>query len=165
MLQKCAWCGKHLGHVGFEDDTRISHGICPECSNSLLTCSTYDLRCLLDKLPGPIFLVNKNFKVVTINSNTEKMLTKGHLEFEGFFGGQVIDCIHSFEPGGCGNTAHCAGCVIRNSVVKTLQTGVGCSEKPAFQYLKKPEGCIKVGFLITTEKVGDNSVVLQIQTV
>ena len=165
MLQKCAWCGIHIGFVGSEDDPRISHGICPECSNSLLTNSISNLRLLLDKLPGSILLVNKDVVVATANSGTEKMLGKDHADFEGMLGGQVIDCIHSSEPGGCGKTSYCSKCVIRKAVLDTLQTGFGYSDEPVFQYLKKQEGCVRAEFLITTEKVGDNSVILQIKTV
>jgi hypothetical protein len=81
-------------------------------------------------------------------NRTEDMTVIG-----GRLAGEVFECTHAHQPGGCGHTLHCQSCMIRSSVTKTFQTGAPCIRVPACQDLDTFEGPRKVRFLITTEKV------------
>ena len=70
-------------------------------------------------------------------------------------GGEVISCIYSELPGGCGQTVHCVGCTIRGAVNETRASGQPKRNVPAFAYVRTPDGqIVKLLLRVTTEPVG-----------
>lgn len=69
--------------------------------------------------------------------------------------GDLIECIHAYEAGGCGRTLHCRACTIRNLVKKTYETGVAAEKVPATADIAVAGVAEKIQYLITTEKIGD----------
>ena len=36
MIRQCAWCNKNMGEVEPLEDKRITHGICPDCYETIM---------------------------------------------------------------------------------------------------------------------------------
>jgi hypothetical protein len=70
-------------------------------------------------------------------------------------GGDVFECAYARLPGGCGRTAHCSGCTIRQTVMDTVRTGQGHLRAPAYLNRATPDGVQRIPLTISTERVGD----------
>jgi hypothetical protein len=75
--------------------------------------------------------------------------------------GDVIECVNAGLPGGCGHSVHCSMCTLRNTLIKTLDTGQAAVDTPATRNVNSPEGERPVHFLISTEQV-DGRILLKI---
>lgn len=65
---------------------------------------------LLDAFPEPVMIVNAQRQVVLAN---EKLATLAGIEVNRLLGarpGEILSCIHSAGPGGCGSSEYCAVC-------------------------------------------------------
>jgi hypothetical protein len=103
-------------------------------------------------------------RVLSANGPARLLLGKALPAIENRLGGEVIECVHSREPGGCGETIHCKSCTIRRTVTDTYASGNCHVRVPAYQDIWTPSESKQVRFLITTEKVG-NYVMLRIDDV
>ncbi len=156
IKQVCYVCGVELGepleqHI---PEVYVSHGICRTCLDRCMAGAGTGMDEFLDSLQAPVVVVDGNVRVVTANALAQKLLSKNPKEMGGQLAGEVFECSHAHEPGGCGHTLHCKSCMIRSSVTKTFQTGAPCIRLPACQDLDTFEGPRKIRFLVTTEKVG-----------
>lgn len=156
IRQACYVCGIELGEPLEQNvpGEHISHGVCRKCLDICMAGSGKAMDEFLDSLLVPVIVVDGNVRVVTANALAQELVSKSLEEIGGRLAGEVFECTHSHQPGGCGHTLHCQSCMIRNSVTKTFQTGDPCIRVPACQDLDTFEGPRKVRFLITTEKVG-----------
>ena len=166
MLRICAWCKVNLDtHVKMEqiapENHPITHGICPDCSE-LFMYDTSPMHEFLNKLNRNVLLVNNDGIVKDANETALVFLNKPLNLVKNLPGGNVMECVHSEELDGCGNTIHCSGCTVRNSVMHTLNTGQSIKGKKAFQLLRQNGKVRKVELQISTEKIG-NQILLQIE--
>ena len=161
MQRVCSWCGIQLSEPSTWD-TAITHGICGSCARKLLTNINEPLPDFLDKLEAPVALVDSNGVVLTANSRAREMLGKEHSQIAGYPGGDVMECVNSYLMEGCGNTVHCNGCTIRNSVMATHLSGEPCVNVPAYLDTRTNEGTMRLWYSISTEKVADK-VLLKIE--
>jgi len=156
MRQVCYVCGFELGEP-LEPNVpgvHTTHGVCRKCLDGCMAGSGQGMDEFLDSLLAPVIVVDGDVRVLTANTLAQKLVSKNMQEMGGKLAGEVFECTHSHQPGGCGHTLHCRSCMIRNSVAKTFQTGKPCIRMPACQDLDTFEGPRTVRFLITTEKVG-----------
>jgi hypothetical protein len=161
MRRVCAWCKKDMGTK--EDSSGndiITHGICPECEK-LVEFETVKTRSILDGFDKPILLLNGEARCVMANKAVSKAVGKKVDSIEGYFCGDVICCVNASEPGGCGETEHCSGCTIRNTVEDTFKTGKSHLKVQAYQFIQTKKGVEKKEFFVSTEKQG-NKVLLRI---
>ena len=80
------------------------------------------LKLVLDMIPSMLLVVNRNFCVVDANKAAQKLLGKTGAGAFGDPCGDMIRCVNAFETeGGCGTSAFCPDCVIRNSVEEAYQ--------------------------------------------
>jgi hypothetical protein len=160
MTQVCLYCGCYLGSVEAPpgDSMLISHGVCSNCLPTFLSGMGQPLTDFLDALPGPIFVVDAESRVVGANTRGLQQVSKDLAAIEGRLAGEVFECKNSKLPGGCGRTLHCKTCTIRRTVTRTAETGESCLRVPAFIDLADISKDLTVRFLISTEKV--NEVVL-----
>jgi two-component system cell cycle sensor histidine kinase/response regulator CckA len=84
------------------------------------------LRSLFDAIPSFLFIVDSDVRIFHLNAAAETLLNAERKDVLMKRGGEAMHCIYSNEvPGGCGRSAHCADCVVRNSVGKAFGgTGV-----------------------------------------
>lgn len=156
MKSICAWCKTDLGKIKEDCETAgITHGICEKCMKLLLSENCRPMREFLDTLSIPIIMVEPGTKIRTANKFARELLGKDLSEIEDHLPGDVIECVHSKSPGGCGSDIHCKSCVIRNSVTETFATGKGFRDVPAYPDIETLSKVKSVGFKISTEKFGD----------
>ena len=157
ILRKCSICQAELGPPLEPEDPEVhtSHGICRDCLDGYLNGAGMSMEEFLDGLPVPIFVVDGEGRVQGANLLGRETVSKDLDQIAGYLGGEVFQCHYATLPGGCGHTLHCKSCVIRNTVMKTHETGVACIRVPACQDLDTFEGPRTIRFLISTEKAGD----------
>jgi PAS domain-containing protein len=133
----------------------ISHGICDACSRSTHLQAGLELREYLNTLEAPVVAVDSDAVVKVANDKACGLFGKDVASVVGRTGGDVFECIHASEPGGCGGTVHCSACAIRKTVTDTFTSGKPSIRVPAF--LKQgPTGRQgEIALYISTEKVGD----------
>jgi hypothetical protein len=155
MKQVCAWCGSQLtcNDASREDD--ISYGICLPCANSVIIEVPSPLNDFLDQISVPVVLVNYDGVIKTANDSACAMLGKQLSQIENDLAGNVFECAYGLLPGGCGNTYHCSGCVIRQTVMTTHQSGKSAFRVPATLKQHTPDNPQEIKFLISTEKFSE----------
>ncbi|MDP8242964.1 MAG: hypothetical protein P9L94_02700 [Candidatus Hinthialibacter antarcticus] len=155
MKKICAWCKKELG-VNSANSELITHGICDSCSETFLKGDPESFQSFLDDFHFPIIVVDTDGKVMGGNCQACKITGKTINQFrDQMLPGEAIDCVHAFEPVGCGKTIHCQSCTIRQSINQTFMTGQCLRNVPAYKDIRVGENEQPVRFLITTEKIKD----------
>ncbi len=156
MKRVCAWCKKDLPFISAVDvaGEGITHGICTDCANVLTAKSKSRIRDLLDTLEAPVFLVDGEGRINSANLAAQDILGKSESDIEDQLGGDVFECANARLPGGCGQSIHCKGCTVRNTVMKTLATGRSAIRIPAYQNIITDEGPTRMLFQISTQKAG-----------
>lgn len=147
----CCYCKKQVRTKPSHYDA-VSHGVCDHCLPLMVRDLGQPLSEFLDELKAPVLVVQDNARVIAANAAARKMLSQEQLEICGDLAGEVIGCRHAREPGGCGQTAHCKSCVIRQCVTRTLETGEPCRQT-AYADIGLLSGDKRLQFLIETEKV------------
>ena len=163
----CAWCHQELEpgphHTG-DQGTEVSHGICPSCKDYFLSGKRPTLGEFLDRLAVPVLVVDSEGEIVLANQHALGVLGKDLDSVQGYRGGDDMECAYARLPGGCGQTVHCKACTIRNSVMKTFDTGQSLHRVPAYLNRWVGNEKIRIELLISTEKVAD-TVLLRIDQV
>ena len=158
MKSVCAWCNADLGGGGEQlpENCPITHGVCLSCAQRFLAELAEPLRGFLDRLGVPVLLIDSSPEVRAANALAREMLGKDIAEIEGHRPGRVIECLHAYEPGGCGNQIHCKSCTIRRAILDTHATGKSLTRLRAFpDILSANDGAKRLSIEISTEKVGD----------
>jgi hypothetical protein len=109
----------------------------------------------LDTLPGALFIVDAECRVIASNTKGLQHVNKDIDAIKGKLAGEVFECKHSKEPGGCGQTIHCKACTIRRVVTRTAETGESALRVPACLDLAHISKDFTVRFYISSEKVND----------
>jgi hypothetical protein len=146
----CAWCHRLLSA---DVDAPVSHGICANCSTDA-EFHRERLDDFLNHLSGPVLAVDEEGRVVGSNTVAAVFVSSDIASIKGRLSGDVISCVYSDLPGGCGRTTHCAGCTIRRAFEQTAATGEPVRDRPAFSYNHTPDGPVWKRFAISTERVG-----------
>jgi PAS domain-containing protein len=77
-----------------------------------------------DAMPSPVFVVDEDVRIHEYNIAAAALLTDDKPEVLRMRGGEALHCLHHHVgEDGCGRTAACADCVVRNSVNKAFQGG------------------------------------------
>jgi PAS domain-containing protein len=147
----CSYCRKIIDEKEPINDDSVTHGICRECYdyyeeqiNGLL------LDKFLDRFEVPLFVVDKNVRIVAANKMFEKMTGRSHRDVFGLLGGEVMECAYARLPEGCGQTVHCLACSIRNMVMAEMESGEPQMKVP----VKLRRESKEIGMVISTEKIG-----------
>ncbi len=126
--------------------------------------SGWGLRKFLERIEIPLLLVDSEGSIVMENEMARQVLGKPADAIEGNRGGVVFDCVHSFEPGGCGGTIHCKSCTIRNTVEETFRTGQPVYRRGATLRVIKDASEKDIASYISTS-LADDVVILQIEDI
>jgi len=107
-----------------DESGKVSHGMCRECFEHYdAQWAGQDLASYLDSFEKPIAVVDGDGRIVYLNKALSGLLNKSREDYQGFRGGEVMECQYARLPDGCGNSEHCATCGIRNAVMHTMSTG------------------------------------------
>jgi len=151
----CAWCGEDMGPVEEQDSFLhpVTHGLCDRCNHILVSYEEIPLAQLLERLKGPVLAVDGvSGEVLAANDTAVDALGRRRGELVGRLGGDVTECVHAGEPGGCGRTVHCSGCTLRMLFEEVHRTGRAVAGRPAYQHVVTPAGIMKRHYLISAEK-------------
>jgi hypothetical protein len=153
----CAWCKAEIKNGGFDKDTEhpISHGICPDCTEKMLSKYAMPLTSYLDKFEKPVFLINSEGRILSANNAAYEALNKKPSRVNDHLGGDAFECDYAKLPGGCGNTIHCKTCTVRLTVTDTMLTGKSHTDILAYGDFHFVTGRMNLKFIISTEKIGD----------
>lgn len=106
------------------------------------------LRNLFDSIPSLLFVVDSDVRIYHLNSAAAGVLGEGESVLMRR-GGDVLHCINSYAvPEGCGRSAACRDCVIRNSVGKAF-SGEGIYREIADITMDHEGVATEVSFMIT----------------
>jgi hypothetical protein len=163
MSTLCAWCQTPLKEEsGGADITRFS--ICERCV-SLAQTRRIPIADFMKSFDSPVLFLDAERRIVSANTAALLALDKKHTDIEDRLCGEVIECGHSHLPEGCGHTVHCTGCQIRMSVEHTVRTGQAVAGVLAVQHSLTAEGVRTRTYSISTEKSGDETVILKMEEI
>lgn len=155
MKTVCAWCRCEIApEVGSGTPVLVTHGICARCADLLERFDQLQMGTLLERLDQPVLCVDDDVRVVFGNRAAAEALGRDPEALRGRLAGEVIECVHAHEPGGCGHTGSCASCVIRGSVGTTWRTGQRVQDADAWQEVFTPDGVSRQHLLVSTERRG-----------
>ena len=85
----CAWCGAALDSrsASLAADTPVAHGICPSCQARFQSERTWSLEDFLERLEGPVVLVDADGMFLAANSRAQAALGQDRLRLSGRRGG------------------------------------------------------------------------------
>ena len=163
MKRVCAWCKADMGEAEVKGNGAhpVTHGICAPCAQQFLGEVSGPMRDFLDRLGVPVLVVDDGAVVRAANVHAEVILGQDFPDIVDRRQGEVVRCVHAYEPGGCGEQADCSGCTIRRAVLETHATGIGCTSIRAFPSVLSGGESRKLNFEFSTEKIG-NTVLLRI---
>lgn len=133
----------------------ISHGICTACMDTFFGPRQIRLLDFIENLNAAVVVVDAAGRVNGANKRAQGLLHKELPDIAGFRAGDVFECAYAKLPGGCGNTIHCDGCTIRNTVMDTFHTARSHLKKPACLTRGTLDNHQEIEYLISTEKVRD----------
>jgi PAS domain S-box-containing protein len=100
--------------------------------------------------PYIVMLVNKDGRVTYINHKGAAFSGKPKAELLGLLGGEVFNCLNSFDGLGCGRNAECRDCPVRTRVMYTFKTRQRVNEAESRMTIRKGSTDVAVDMLITT---------------
>mgnify|MGYP006280444429 CR=1 FL=1 len=126
----CSYCHKEMGET--DGPGPPSHGMCEECLEYFTRqWAGLKLGEYLDGFDVPIAAVDGDARIISWNDKMAAIIGRPREEASGLLCGEAMECHHARLPGGCGRTAHCKTCAIRNSIEHTVDTGEPCHNVPA----------------------------------
>ncbi len=88
-----------------------------------------NLNTIFDSTPNILVLVNEEGRVDMINHRGAALLGHEKEGVIGLLGGEVFNCLNSFEDDGCGRNPECSRCPVRGRVMSTFETGTPRTEE------------------------------------
>ena len=154
MKTLCSFCNTVI-HPGNSAEDPVSHGVCTICYDRILAEHGFNIRKFLNMLDVPVVLVDNDATILAANSLALSIIKRPVNGVPGKKFGFVFDCINASLPGGCGKTAFCPNCIIRNTIVETYSTGIPVINRPALIHQHASKGESGVPLCISTQKDGD----------
>jgi Transcriptional regulator of aromatic amino acids metabolism len=154
MQTVCTFCGRVV-RAGRTPDEPVSHGVCTECHDRILTEYGFDTRKFLDQLDSPVLLVDGKTRVLAANTPALQLMGKRALAVKGTLCGDALACINAAKPKGCGQTDACPDCGFRESVMETFTTGRPVNRRAAVLIRQHGDTITDIPFVVSTRKDGD----------
>ena len=153
MKRVCAYCNTIMD-PGESPDSPVTHGICDTCSRHLYASLGIDISKNIEMFDAPVILLNPDARILEASGEAARFIGKPSGEILGSLAGDALGCSAAGLPGGCGNTIHCSGCVIRDNVRKTYDSGEPIDRCPAVFLKGTPDNSRRIELLISTRKSG-----------
>ena len=155
MSPICAWCQKPLPPVEAFLDRPSFPGMCPDCARRSQGERPVALADLLNEFAVPVLAVDDDVVVLAANDAARTVFNLTAAEGLSRRVGDIVECVHAREPGGCGRTVHCSGCALRRAVTDTAADGRPRDGVPAYQSVHTSRGVELTLFRISTQAVGN----------
>jgi PAS domain S-box-containing protein len=108
--------GKVIRSVGMVHDITAR-----KQAEELIRKSELKFRTIFDSAPCGIFIVDRDRRVKAVNQVMEKTFNVSGATVIDKRGGEILNCIHSFEtPEGCGYAEACRQCVVKLTALQAL---------------------------------------------
>ncbi len=136
----------------------------------LLTEQKDLLSAIYRNAPLVMMVVDAERRVQQVNGFATQFAGKDAEEMLGLRGGEALRCMHALDdPKGCGFGKFCQQCVIRNSVLDTLETGKSHIQVEAPYFFKGKDNEIReMSFLTSTTAIkikGERMVLITLQDI
>lgn len=132
--------------------------ICPSCTAAFHARIGWDRHRVSDFLntfKSPLYVVDADNTVRTLNTAARKALGETAEETEEFRPGDIYECVNARLPGGCGKSEHCQACAIRLAVLGAPGTDRG-DQNAAVRYKRFDTGRGNEPiYEISAERIGD----------
>lgn len=113
--------------------------------------SEAELLAIYNHSPLIMLIVDDDRRVLKANRLALESTGRQHNEIEGLHVGEALKCIHAFDdPDGCGFGVECEKCIVRNTVLDSIKTGIGQHNVEAPVQLDLGDGVIDLFFLVST---------------
>ncbi len=123
MRKICAWCAKEF-LPSPADGGEVAHGICLLCKQEFIGETWLSLKESVSRIPFPVLFVDADYKVDAVSAAASDLVAGNASDVTKPLTGVVIGCVNSNLPGGCGHSAECAGCILRNTATATYADGM-----------------------------------------
>ncbi|HUL54055.1 MAG TPA: hypothetical protein VLT83_11660 [Opitutaceae bacterium] len=154
MTTLCAWCQRPLLPAPASADGAGPAGLCPDCARRLQDERPIALADLVNEFAVPVLAVTDDVVVLAANDAARANFNLTAVEMTGRRGGDIIECVHARQPGGCGRTVHCPGCTLRQTVVATAADGKPRRRVRAVQSVATAQGVKLRTFRLSTQAIG-----------
>ncbi|MBN1181997.1 MAG: response regulator [Bacteroidales bacterium] len=139
--------GKIIGTFGVSKDITKDYEMLLQLEES-----EKNLQSIFENAPFGMFLLNERLNIVKINKAGKRLANKHEKSIIGKGGGDALKCILALgNPEGCGNSEGCADCVLRNTVLKTVNIKKGLSNVEAPMKIKTKKRIQNVIYSVSTE--------------
>lgn len=105
---------------------------------------------LINVMPLPVMVVDEDVRIQFANSEALALIGIEPKYIYQKRGGEALQCLHEKDvPEGCGKSEFCKNCIIRNSVVSSIN-GKKVHRKTAVMELVTGAGTVNINLLVTT---------------
>ena len=87
------------------------------------------MNTIFNCVPNILAIVNENGRIEKINNRGVAFAGRSREQLIDLLGGEVFNCINSFDGKGCGRNPECIYCPVRSSVEKTMKTGENINDE------------------------------------
>jgi PAS domain S-box-containing protein len=113
-----------------------------------------ELASIYDNAPLVMLLVDENWKIRKTNAFTNQFVGTTAENIINMRCGEALRCVHALDnPEGCGFGPSCKECVLRLTILNTIETGLSHREKEVSMSFSDGENEREVTFLISTTKL------------
>jgi signal transduction histidine kinase len=109
-----------------------------------------NLKAIFNSIPNVLVLVNEDVRVEIINHSGVTLADRKEEDLIGLLGGQVFNCLHSFDGKGCGSNPDCSKCPVRTRVTSTFQTKKSHNEEEGQMTFLVNDHEVSMDLLIST---------------
>jgi PAS domain-containing protein len=125
------------------------------------------LRSILDAIPSPVLIVNRNLEIRDANRAAVNLIKKDSRVLLKRLCGELLNCVHVRRSGGCGKTPHCKNCVLRQTA-ENLKSGQTVVRRITEMQLQTDDKVTKVWYLVSgalLENEAEDLVVMTLEDV
>jgi len=109
---------------------------------------------VIDNIPILTVIVNNDVRVLNTNKAFSEQIEQYRLNFRDELLGNVVRCMHAIESkGNCGKTPNCKGCVVRNSVNETFETGKNIGRREGIFNIKVNNSIKELTLKVSTTSI------------
>ncbi len=110
-------------------------------------------RVLFDAMPMPAFVVDSDVNILECNAAAARLLKNKRQTRKLQRGGDILQCLHVTDsPEGCGHSAACTRCELREAVNEAFR-GVPVSRRWAAMELKQHSKPAKVNLRVSCQPI------------
>lgn len=111
------------------------------------------LATVFENSPNILILVDADGRVEKINREGSEFAGSPEEKLIGLLGGEVFQCINSFDGKGCGRNPECGDCPVRTRITRSLNKGVTILNEEGRLTVRKDAQEVHLDFLISTVPV------------